>query len=68
GINNIMKFQVREMANQIDEKHFTKTTINVRGRKKTYHTFEKNGLFAVSCGPFLQTDLIIGLLLPLRLF
>ena len=42
GINNIMKFQVREMANQIDEKHFTKTTINVRGRKKTYHTFEKN--------------------------
>ena len=42
GINNIMNFQVREMANQIDEKHFIKTNINVRGKKKTYYTFEKN--------------------------
>ena len=37
-----MKFQVKEMANQIDEKHFIKTIINVRGKKKTYYTFEKN--------------------------
>ena len=37
-----MYFQVREMANQIEDKHFVKTTINVRGKKKTYYTFEKN--------------------------
>jgi IS4 transposase len=37
-----MYFQVREMANQIEDKHYVKTTINVRGKKKTYYTFEKN--------------------------
>jgi hypothetical protein len=42
GLNSLMYFQVREMANQIDDKHFVKTTINVRGKKKTYYTFEKN--------------------------
>jgi hypothetical protein len=42
GINSIMYFQVRDMANQIEDKYFTKTTINVRGKKKTYYTFEKN--------------------------
>ena len=42
GLNSLMYFQVREMANQIEDKHFVKTTINVRGKKKTYYTFEKN--------------------------
>ena len=42
GLNSLMYFQVREMANQIEDKHYVKTTINVRGKKKTYYTFEKN--------------------------
>jgi len=42
GINKIMYYQVRDMANQIEEKYFIKTTINVRGKKKTYYTFEKD--------------------------
>jgi len=42
GINKIMYYQVRDMANQIQEKYFIKTTINVRGKKKTYYTFEKD--------------------------
>jgi SRSO17 transposase len=42
GINNLMYYQVREMADQIDNKYFIKTTVNVRGKKKTYYTFEKD--------------------------
>lgn len=42
GINKIMYYQVRGMANQIEDKYFIKTTINVRGKKKTYYTFEKD--------------------------
>jgi len=42
GINKIMYYQVRDMANQIEEKYFIKTTIHVRGKKKTYYTFEKD--------------------------
>jgi len=41
GINKDMYFKVRELANQIEDKYFIKTTISVRGRKKTYYTFEK---------------------------
>ena len=37
-----MKFQVRDLANQIEDKHFIKTAVNVRGKKKTYYIFEKN--------------------------
>jgi len=36
-----MYFKVRELANQIEDKYFINTTISVRGRKKTYYTFEK---------------------------
>lgn len=36
-----MYFKVRELGNQIEDKYFIKTTISVRGRKKTYYTFEK---------------------------
>jgi hypothetical protein len=42
GINKIMYYQARDMANQIEDKYFIKTTINVRGKKKTYYTFEKD--------------------------
>jgi hypothetical protein len=42
GINKDMKFQVRDLANQIEDKHFIKTAVNVRGKKKTYYIFEKN--------------------------
>jgi hypothetical protein len=42
GINKIMYFQVRDMANQIEDKYFIKTTISVRGKKKTYYAFEKD--------------------------
>ena len=41
GINKDMYFQVRELANQIEDKYFIKTTISVRGKKKTYYAFEK---------------------------
>jgi hypothetical protein len=41
GINKNMHFQVRDLANQIEDKYFIKTTINVRGKEKTYHAFEK---------------------------
>ena len=41
GINKDMYFKVRELANQIEDKYFIKATISVRGRKKTYYTFEK---------------------------
>ena len=41
GINKDMYFKVRELASQIEDKYFIKTTISVRGRKKTYYTFEK---------------------------
>jgi len=44
GINKDMYFQVGELANQINNKYFIKTTINVRGKKKTYYAFEKNVL------------------------
>jgi IS4 transposase len=30
------------MANQIEDKYFIKTTVNVRGKKKTYYAFEKD--------------------------
>jgi hypothetical protein len=30
------------MANQIEDKYFIKTTVNVRGKMKTYYTFEKD--------------------------
>ena len=36
-----MYFQVRELANQIEDKYFIKTTISIRGKKKTYYAFEK---------------------------
>ena len=36
-----MCFQVRDLANQIEDKYFIKTTISVRGKKKTYYVFEK---------------------------
>ena len=36
-----MKFQVRDLANQIEDKHFIKTAVNVCGKKKTYYIFEK---------------------------
>jgi hypothetical protein len=42
GINNIMSCHVKDMANQIEDKYFIKTTVNVRGKKKTYYTFEKD--------------------------
>jgi len=42
GINKIMYYQVRDMANQIEDKYFIKTIINVRGKRKTYFAFEKN--------------------------
>jgi hypothetical protein len=42
GINKIMYFQVRDLANQIEDKYFIKTTISVRGKKKTYYAFEKD--------------------------
>jgi DDE superfamily endonuclease len=42
GINNIMSYHVKDMANQIEDKYFIKTTVNVRGKKKTYYTFEKD--------------------------
>ncbi len=41
AVNKDMHFQVRDLANQIDDKYFIKTTANVRGKKKTYHVFEK---------------------------
>jgi hypothetical protein len=41
GINKDMYFQVRDLANQIEDKYFAKTTVNVRGKKKTYYAFEK---------------------------
>jgi hypothetical protein len=41
GINRDMYFQVRDLANQIEDKYFIKTTISVRGKKKTYYAFEK---------------------------
>jgi SRSO17 transposase len=41
-INNIMSYHVKDMANQIEDKYFIKTTVNVRGKKKTYYTFEKD--------------------------
>jgi len=37
-----MYYQVRDMANQIEDKYFIKTIINVRGKRKTYFAFEKN--------------------------
>jgi SRSO17 transposase len=40
-INKDMCFQVRDLANQIEDKYFIKTTISVRGKKKTYYAFEK---------------------------
>ena len=42
GINTIMYYQVRDMANQIEDKYFIKTMINVRGKSKTYYVFEKD--------------------------
>jgi hypothetical protein len=36
-----MYFQVRDLANQIEDKYFIKTTVSVRGKKKTYYAFEK---------------------------
>ncbi|MDD2835145.1 MAG: IS701 family transposase [Methanothrix sp.] len=42
GINNIMSYHVKDMANQIEDKYFIKTAVNVRGKKKTYYTFEKD--------------------------
>lgn len=42
GINNIMYYHVKDMANQIEDKYFIKTTVNVRGKKKTYYAFEKD--------------------------
>ena len=36
-----MYFQVRDLANQIEDKFFIKTTVSVRGKKKTYYAFEK---------------------------
>ena len=41
GINKDMHFQVRDLANQIEDKYFIKTTVSVRGKKKTYYAFEK---------------------------
>jgi hypothetical protein len=41
GINKDMYFQVRDLANQIEDKYFIKTTVSVRGKKKTYFAFEK---------------------------
>lgn len=41
GINKDMYFQVRDLANQIEDKYFSKTTVSVRGKKKTYYAFEK---------------------------
>jgi hypothetical protein len=41
GINRDMYFQVRDLENQIEDKYFIKTTISVRGKKKTYYAFEK---------------------------
>jgi len=41
GINKDMYFQVRDLANQIEDKFFIKTTVSVRGKKKTYYAFEK---------------------------
>lgn len=41
GINKDMYFQVRDLANQIEDKYFIKTTVSVRGKKKTYYAFEK---------------------------
>jgi len=41
GINKDMYFQVRDLANQIEGKYFIKTTVSVRGKKKTYYAFEK---------------------------
>jgi SRSO17 transposase len=40
-INNDMSFQVRDMANQIDEKFYKRTSISVRGKKKVYYAIEK---------------------------
>jgi IS4 transposase len=37
-----MSYHVKDMANQIEDKYFIKTTVNVRGKKKTYYTFEKD--------------------------
>jgi hypothetical protein len=42
GINNNISYHVKDMANQIEDKYFIKTTVNVRGKKKTYYTFEKD--------------------------
>jgi len=42
GINNIMSYHVKDMADQIEDKYFIKTTVNVRGKKKTYYAFEKD--------------------------
>lgn len=39
GINKDMYFKVRDLANQIEDNYFIKTTINVQGKKKTYHVF-----------------------------
>lgn len=41
GINKDMYFQVRDLANQIEDTYFIKTTVSVRGKKKTYYAFEK---------------------------
>jgi SRSO17 transposase len=40
-INKDMSFQVRDMANQIDEKFYKRTSISVRGKKKVYYAIEK---------------------------
>lgn len=40
-INKDMSFQVKEMANQIEEKYFRRTVVPVRGKKKVYYAIEK---------------------------
>ena len=40
-INKDMSFQVRDMANQIEEIHYKRTTVQVRGKKKFYYAIEK---------------------------
>ncbi len=40
-INKDMSFQVRDLANQIDEIYYRRTTVQVRGKKKVYYAIEK---------------------------
>jgi len=38
---NSLSYLVDPLANQIEDKYFIKTTVSVRGKKKTYYAFGK---------------------------